>query len=192
MDNNNMMFFEEYTKTEKICSEIFNEKNGVTSYIEEMGKVSSSVSGKISLWDDDLKRLKDYRHLRNMLAHGEISFDSSFCDEEDVKWIKDFRESIMNCTDPLAKVRKINEHSEGKVRNTEPQHPTSYDKNNIYTNTYSKAQNDVAQNNNYQSLKNQPKKQKVNYAELYKLYISFLLLSVGVVALIILIINIFR
>ena len=40
------------------------------------------------------------------MAHGEGSFEDYECNYEDVKWLRDFYEKIMNVSDPIAIYRK--------------------------------------------------------------------------------------
>ncbi len=97
----NAKLVEEFGNLERLCSQIYNEKHGVTCYIEEMERTYSG-SSRIANWEWDLKQLREIRHKRNNLSHGEVSFTSPWATEEDVDFIVKFRERILNCTDPLA------------------------------------------------------------------------------------------
>lgn len=100
-----MGFFEEYKRLEKLCSEIMNDKRGVSAYIEEMEKTYRGpfcVAG----WESDLKNLKHYRWVRNQIGHNPACTEANMCNESDARWIRDFHLRIMNQTDPLARYRQ--------------------------------------------------------------------------------------
>ncbi len=102
----NAKLVEEFGNLERLCSQMYNEQHGVTCYIEEM-KRTFVGSSRIPNWEQDLRQLKDVRHKRNKLSHGEVSF-SSFCTEpEDVEFITEFRLRVMNGDDPLAQYYRV-------------------------------------------------------------------------------------
>ena len=90
----NYLLIERFAELEKLCNGIYNTKHGVTSYIEHMEKL-----GLISA---QYKKLKDVRHKRNKLSHGEVPFDVSWATEEDITFITEFKSSVMNQTDPIS------------------------------------------------------------------------------------------
>ena len=96
-----MGFMDSFKRLEKLCGEIYRVQHGVSAYIEDMEKCSSgaySVEG----WSEDLRRLKDYLHLRNKIGH-DTDFSEDDCDEGDAEWLDSFRSRIMNRDDPLAR-----------------------------------------------------------------------------------------
>lgn len=116
MNVKNSKFFEEYKELDRLCSDIFGEKNGITHYIDEMTAHSSKKSGKDPEWDSTLKNLKKYRHIRNEIAHGELSVNGSDVDSDDVKWIKDFYKKVERKKDPLAHKRHFSKNKNGKSK----------------------------------------------------------------------------
>ena len=106
MNNLNLIFLEEYKQLDKLCSELYDGQPGVTSYINEMKNVNWNDARDIPNWKSDLNELKRLRHIRNHLAHTEGAFDEKLCTNEDVNWIKDFRNRILKQTDPLALLQK--------------------------------------------------------------------------------------
>jgi len=104
MSNNiNIEFFDEYKRLDKLCSDMYGKSSGgVTSYINDMASVSSSDAQKILNWHSTYNKLKSLRHIRNQMAHGEGSFDDYVCSYDDIEWLRDFRNKIMNVSDPLA------------------------------------------------------------------------------------------
>ena len=53
-------------------------------------------------WDKDLQKLKHYRWIRNQIAHESGCSEKNMCKYEDVLWLDQFYERIMNQKDPLA------------------------------------------------------------------------------------------
>lgn len=102
----NMMLMEAFGDLERLCNQIYGCKHGVTVYIEEMEQRGINGAGIVPGWIQSYKRLKDIRHKRNKLSHGEVSFFQRWAEEEDVRFAEFFREQIMNGTDPLATYRR--------------------------------------------------------------------------------------
>ncbi len=122
-----MIFFEKFKDLEKTCNEIYGKTGGVTEYISEMEQTSRYDSERIPGWSSDLKELKRVRHIRNNMAH-EASFDSAECTEEDVTFLKSFRDRILKTEDPLALKRKL------KNPNLVPKKPDQIVKKPVLTN----------------------------------------------------------
>lgn len=80
-------------------------QHGVSAYIAEM---ESTPKGPylVQDWDEDFKRLKHYRWLRNQIAHEPNCTEENMCEYDDAQWIDDFYDRIMNQSDPLAMYRK--------------------------------------------------------------------------------------
>lgn len=106
MNNLNLIFLEEYKQLDKLCSELYDGQPGVTSYINDMKSLDWNDTRNIPDWKSDLYELKRLRHIRNHLAHTEGAFDEKLCTNDDVNWVKDFRNRILRQTDPLATLRK--------------------------------------------------------------------------------------
>lgn len=102
MNSLNNVLFEEFKSLDKLCGELYNEQYGVTHYINDMEAVSLYDYRNIPNWKADLQSLKHVRHIRNNLAHAEGSFNEENCTQYDIDWIKDFRNRILNQTDPIA------------------------------------------------------------------------------------------
>lgn len=98
----NTQLVEEFGNLERLCNQIYDGQHGVTSYINDMENLSSTASYKIPDWNYDLRSLKDIRHKRNCLSHGEVSFSELLADSNDVNYAATFRKRILSQTDPLA------------------------------------------------------------------------------------------
>lgn len=68
MTNFNNDFMESYKCLDKICKEIFNSENGVTTYIDTM-KETNDGNRYVPLWNETLYKLKHYRYIRNRYVH---------------------------------------------------------------------------------------------------------------------------
>ena len=101
-----MGFINSYKQLEKLCNEIYGNNHGISSYIDDMSKLTSD-SRYISSWDDDLKQLKRYRWIRNQIVHEPDCTEESMCECEDAKWLDNFYSRIMSGTDPITLHRKI-------------------------------------------------------------------------------------
>ncbi len=100
----NIALVERFGDLERLCSQIYGASHGVSSYIDDMIRVSYEGRGGVYGWDRDLQRLKETRHKRNQLSHGEVSFSTCYAEEDDIAFLIDFRNRIMQRTDPLAQL----------------------------------------------------------------------------------------
>ncbi len=106
----NYEFFDEFKVLDNICRDIYGEsvdnKLGVTLYLEDMDRTAYQGSFKVSGWASDYDRLKSARNLRNELAHSRNSMAVDICSQDDIDFVRSFRERILNQTDPIAMLRK--------------------------------------------------------------------------------------
>ena len=98
-------FMDAYKHLEKLYSEIYGGQYGITQYITDMEQTSSYDSRGISGWDEDLKTLKRLRYIRNKMVHDTADYDLNY-EQEDIKFLKDFYQRIMNQQDPISICRK--------------------------------------------------------------------------------------
>ena len=97
-ENTSIIFFDEYKKLDKLCSEMYGiNSGGVTCYLNDMMAVPVMQRNRIPE--------------RNQMAHGEGSFEDYPCSEEDVLWLFEFRSKIMHISGPLAVYRRQTEES---------------------------------------------------------------------------------
>lgn len=100
-----MKFIETYKQLEKLCGEVMNDDRRVSAYIEEMMRLTDGAY-RVENWNEDLKKLKHYRWVRNKIVHEPDCTEANMCKAEDVVWLNQFRRRILNGTDPLALYRK--------------------------------------------------------------------------------------
>jgi hypothetical protein len=100
-----MGFINSYKQLEKLCNEIYGDNHGISSYIDDMSKLSSA-SRYVSSWNDDLKQLKHYRWVRNQIVHNPNCTEENMCECGDSLWLDNFHSRIMSGNDPLALYRK--------------------------------------------------------------------------------------
>ena len=102
-ENTSIIFFDEYKKLDKLCSEMYGiNSGGVTCYLNDMMAVPVMQRNRIPEWNQTYDRLRELRHIRNQMAHGEGSFEDYPCSEEDVLWLFEFRSKIMHISGPRA------------------------------------------------------------------------------------------
>ena len=119
-----MSFIDSYKRLEKLCNEIYG--NGVKSYIEEMSNIPMG-SRFVTKWDEDLKKLKHYKWVRNQISHDPDCTENNMCEPDDAQWLDNFRSRIMAANDPLALYRKArNPQPAQKPRQTYTPEPSTY------------------------------------------------------------------
>ena len=96
-----MGFIDAYKRLEKLCGEILNDDRRISAYIDEMVNAPRG-SYLVSGWDDDLKKLKHYRWIRNQIVHNPDCTEENMCDSNDTQWILKFYKRIMNQSDPIS------------------------------------------------------------------------------------------
>lgn len=104
-----MGFMESYKRLEKLCGACLNDQRRVSAYIDEM-RSTPRGSALVSGWNEDLKRLKHYRWVRNQIVHDPNCNEKNMCSQADVQWIEGFYSRILHQTDPLALYRKATRH----------------------------------------------------------------------------------
>lgn len=106
----NYTFFEEFKALDNLCRDIYGKsidnKLGVTLYLEDMDRKTSQGSFKVSGWASDYNHLKSARNMRNELAHSRNSMTIDICSQEDIDFVRSFKERILSQTDPVAMLRK--------------------------------------------------------------------------------------
>ena len=117
MRNINQQFLEEYKRVDKLCQEVLCADKGITAYIEEM---RDSVGGIIPGWAEDLKMLKELRHIRNMLSHDVGTFDQNVCDIDDIEWLENFHNRLMHGDDPLGRLAKTAKQEKAPTTKVKP------------------------------------------------------------------------
>lgn len=100
-------FFEIYKRLDRLCSDIYGCRNGVSRYIEDMERVYYQGRLVVPAWDQFYKTLKHLRWVQNQIAHDSGQFQ--ICKECDAQDANDFYHAIMSGRDPLTMLRKYHE-----------------------------------------------------------------------------------
>ncbi len=100
-----MDFIESYKHLEKLCGKVLNSDKPVSAYIEEMKNTPHGVF-YVRSWEEDLKKLKHYRWVRNQIAHEPGCNEQNMCQSADALWLDDFYSRMINQTDPLSLYHK--------------------------------------------------------------------------------------
>lgn len=93
-----MNFINSYKRLEQLCNDMFNDKHGISIYIDKLSKIDNK--------NIDLKKLKHCRYLRNKIVHEPNCTEENMCKPEDVKFLNDFYKRIKNHEDPLSKDKR--------------------------------------------------------------------------------------
>lgn len=96
----NAEFVEKFGELEKLCNDIYSQKHGVSCYIDDM----INMQGKYNVkdWNNYLKKLKEARHKRNKLTHGEVGFSEKYILKEDIEFVEQFRKLLLKKQDPIS------------------------------------------------------------------------------------------
>lgn len=130
-----MGFIESYKHLDKLCGEILNDDRRVSAYIDEMRDTPRGYN-LVPGWEEDLKKLKHYRWVRNQIAHEPNCTESNMCAPEDTEWLENFYARIMNRRDPLALYREATKsHPEQKAKQTSQSYLNIYTLPNTHTST---------------------------------------------------------
>ena len=79
----------------------------------------------VSNWRNDLEQLKRLRHIRNDLAHTQGAFSENLCSQQDIDWIHDFYNRILQQTDPLAMRHRLSSPRKPTSAKSKPGAPVS-------------------------------------------------------------------
>ena len=104
---------EEYKYVDSLCRDMLSAEKGVTAYIEQMEATQPVVRYKIVGWDDDYRKLKHIRWLRNKIAHSTGNVE---CMPSDVAWLKTFHNRLLTQHDPLADAYRITRETQNRVK----------------------------------------------------------------------------
>lgn len=96
-------FFEEYKSVDTICKDMFQTKQGMTEYINQMERMDAMGSRVVSKWRDKYKMLKHLRWLRNKIAHESGAPELV---KTDLIELEHFHKQLLKRQDPLAELMK--------------------------------------------------------------------------------------
>lgn len=100
-------FFEAYKRLDRLCSDMYGCRSGVSQYIENMETQFSYGQFAIPAWEQSYKMLKHLRWVRNQIAHD--SGQLQICEEYDIHDVNEFYDGIISGQDPLTRLRKYRE-----------------------------------------------------------------------------------
>lgn len=120
----NVNFQEAYKRLDSLCKDCYSSVEGVSEYIRQLEYEQWRLQKFAVLWEEDYKMLKHVRWIRNKLSHEVGSLHSDICTQNDLDFVTNFHNKILNRTDPLAQLRKA-EITERKRNITEKYTPTA-------------------------------------------------------------------
>ena len=110
-----MGFMDSYKHLEKLCGDMLRDERRVSGYRDEMYQNTEGWD-LVDGWERDLKKLKNYRRVRNKLVHEPDAYEEELCDAEDIEWLDDFYYRIIDRKDPLSRYYEI-VRSRNSIRN---------------------------------------------------------------------------
>lgn len=120
-----MNFINSYKRLEQLCNDMFNDKHGISIYIDKMINTSNGCY-YVDSWDEDLKQLKHYRWIRNKIVHEPDYTEEDLCEHNDEVWLNNFYNRILNQKDPLALYRKQTHKTQNKNKRVSIQTNQTY------------------------------------------------------------------
>lgn len=116
MDNLNYLFYEEFTKLNRLCTTIYQMEDGVAGYIAEMGGISNTYGEMVPKWGEDFEVLCRCHMTYCTLTQSADAFRECLTGQEDVDWVKDLCSRIMERKDPLALLQERGYRAEDDAR----------------------------------------------------------------------------
>lgn len=111
MSDLNQTFLNEYIRLEKLCKDLYKnlpkeELRGVWNYTQDMRNTPMHISRNIPKWNFHLQELERLRIAKNNWSHEEDGTKYMPFTQKDIEYLRIFRESILNQTDPISQARK--------------------------------------------------------------------------------------
>ena len=107
------VFFEEYKRLDRLCSDIYSCSNGVSAYISEMERKEAQGLNRIPCWNSDYKTLKRLRWIRNKIAHDPDN--NRISEPDDLRSVREYYERIVSGKDSLTLLRRALEADKRKA-----------------------------------------------------------------------------
>ena len=76
-----MSFMASYKHLEKLCGEVMGDERRLSAYIDEMERKYMGAR-YVAGWNEDLRKLKHYRWVRNQIVHDPDCDEEDLCDPE--------------------------------------------------------------------------------------------------------------
>ena len=130
-------FMNEFIRLEKLCKDLYrdlpkDQLKGVKNYIDDMKNTPMHISRKIPNWDFHLRELERLKKIRNNRSHVEYGIKNNPVTQEDIEYLRRFRKSILNQTDPISQAYKINKKSNPPKKRPSIEINRNYDWQEIY------------------------------------------------------------
>lgn len=116
-------FQETYKRLDRLCKDYLSSNEGVSEYIRQMENTAWIDRRYVVSWEADYKQLKHVRWVRNQLAHEVGTLEAGICTTDDLNYIKDFYNRILNGNDPFTLIRKAKEIEREQQKEKQRLHP---------------------------------------------------------------------
>lgn len=132
MSDLNQEFLNEYIRLEKLCKDLYKdlpreELKGVWNYTQDMKNTPMHISRKIPDWDFHFEELERLRKTRNKREHKEDGRKNYPITQEDIEYLMDFRQSILEQTDPISQARKTIQKANSAPQKSAPKNNYYYE-----------------------------------------------------------------
>ena len=111
MSDLNQDFLNEYIRLEKLCKDIYKdlpkeELRGVWNYTQDMKNTPVHLRGNAQKWDYHFNELERLRLAKNNWSHEVDGTKDIPFTQNDIEYLRSFRKSILNQTDPISQAHK--------------------------------------------------------------------------------------
>ena len=107
MVEQNIYFQELYKRLDNLCKDCYTSQEGVSEYIRQMEKYMFDGKRLVQDWEIEYNNLKHVRWIRNQLAHEVGTLNSDIVEDDDILFVSNFYDKIINANDSLSLLRII-------------------------------------------------------------------------------------
>lgn len=111
MEELNYRFFELFNKVDRLCVQVYQNEHGLADYIEDMRSISVYSVEDIPDWERDLFQLITLRNIRSSLINSPDAFQDTLCTQEQMQWLEEFHQRILDRQDPMALLEEYGYHA---------------------------------------------------------------------------------
>ena len=117
MEDLNYCFFDLFTKVDQLCVDVYQNEHGLSDYVEDMRSISVCSVEDIPDWEADLFQLIAMRNIRSSLINTPGAFSEDICSLEQLEWLEDFYQRVLDRKDPLALLEEYGYHAQDDSQN---------------------------------------------------------------------------
>ena len=132
MSDLNQTFLNEYIRLEKLCKDLYKhlpkeDLRGVWNYTQDMKNTPIHIKRNIPDWDYHYRELERIRITKNNWSHQEDGTKYMPFSQDDIEYLRDFRESILNQTDPISQAHRNSKKSKTTTKKSVSKNTYNYE-----------------------------------------------------------------